>query len=323
MDLHQKLFLYFSALALLAQSKPKQGEPGWVHPWEELPETRHPSLISESKPEKSDPILNKHAMEAMHKKMDIDGDGKVSVKEVIEFHEMTVHDMAVNGTRHHEEVVHDTNKDGKVSLEEIMKFMNFMESQDGSDTSRLSDDAKKVREEKKKRGEQNAKEKFEAADTNKDGQLDKNELLYFDFPQRRPDVLKALVKARVKRKDQDGDSKLDSKEYFADEDMKGYGNEEEIKKAFSKMDVDGDGKLSEEELYQHEIFVPKCAKIFEALLADADTDKDSLLSLDEFHKHMPLIAEHEAADYIKDWMLIHRIKAPRDSDMELYSDMEL
>jgi len=279
MDLHQKLFLYFSALALLAQSQPEMG----------------------------DPIQDPRKMEAMYKKMDIDGDGKLSLKEVIEFNGLIFKDMAAKASANMESEGYDTDKDGKVSFEEMMNMF-----QDDSDTSLLSDDGKKAHEEQQRREKQQTKEKFEAADTNKDGKLDKNELGHFDHPQASPDVLKALVKAQVKRKDQDGDGKLDSKEYFADEDMTGYGNEEEIKKAFSKIDVDGDGKLSEEELYMEETGEHHVLSAFKALLADADTDKDSHLSLDEFHKHMPLIAEHEAAVHIHDWMLHHEIEARGD-----------
>jgi len=269
MDLHQKLFLYFSALALLAQCQPETG----------------------------DPIQDPRKMEAMHKKMDIDGDGKVSLREFFEFNKLTFNHMAAKESANME--MYDTNKDGKVSLEEMMNIF-----QDDSDTSLLSDDKKKEHEEDKKSQEQQTKERFEAADTNKDGQLDKNELGHFDHPQASPDVLKALVKARVKRKDQDGDGKLDSNEYFADED----GDEE----TFSKMDVDADGKLSEEELYMQETKENHVHSAFKALLADADTDKDSHLSLDEFLKHMPLIADHKAAGYIHDWMLHHEIEARGD-----------
>jgi len=270
MDLHQKLFLYISALALLAQCQPEMG----------------------------DPIQDPQKMEALHKKMDIDGDGRLSLKEVIFFNEFTFKDMAAQANM--EEDGYDTDKDGKVSFEEMMSvYQADFDKKYG---------AKKGHEEQQKREKQRNKERFEAADTNKDGKLDKNEFGHFEHPQASPDVLKALVKARVKRKDQDGDGKLDSKEYFADEDMTGY-NEEEIKKAFSKKDVDGDGKLSAAELYMQETGELHVSSAFEALMAGADTDKDSHLSLDEFHKHMPLIAESEAAGYIHDWMFHHEIEA--------------
>jgi len=282
MDLHQKLFLYFSALALLAQCQPETG----------------------------DPILNKSKMEAMHKKMDIDGDGRVSLKEVIDFNELIFKDMAAKESANMESQGYDTNKDGKVSFEEIMNIF-----QDDSDTSRLSDDDKKVHEEQKRREEQNSKERFEAADTNKDGQLDKNEFGHFDHPQASPDVLKALVKARVKRKDLDGDGKLDSKEYFAAEGVD--------KVFFSKIDVDGDGKLSEEELYMQETKENHVLSAFKALLADADTDKDSHLSLDEFHKHMPLTSKLEAAGYIHEWMFHHEIEERGELNHEIEEGGEL
>jgi len=284
MDLHQKLFLYFSALALLAQCQPAMG----------------------------DPIKDPQKMEAMHEKMDIDGDGRLSLKEVIEFNDLTFKDMAAKASADMEKDGYDTDKDGKVSFEELWNVFqeDFDHQFEGFD---IQDKAKTAHEEHQKREKQHTKERFEAADTNKDGKLDKNEFGHFEHPQASPDVLKALVKARVKRKDQDGDGKLDSKEYFADEDMTGYdGNEEKIKKAFSRIDVDGDGKLSEEELYMQETGEHHVLSAFKALLADADTDKDSHLSLDEFLKHMPLIADHKAAGYIHDWMLHHEIEARGD-----------
>jgi len=270
MDLHQKLFLYFSALALLAQChnvKPKMGDP-----------IKDPQRM----------------MEAMHKKMDIDGDGRLSLNEVIEFSRLTFKVMAANASADRMEV-YDTNKDGQLSFEEMIRDYEDI------DTNRLSDHEKKILEEQTRTEKQHLKDRFEAADTNKDGKLDKNELGQIDWPQASPDVLKALAQTSVKRKDQDGDGKLDPKEFFSGLEKNGRW------KKFAQLDVDGDGKLSEEELYVKESSEHSILTAFKALFADADTDKDSHLSLDEFHKHMPLMGQHAAADYITEWMFHHRI----------------
>jgi len=266
MDLHQKLFLYFSASALLAQ-------------------------CHNVKPEMGDPIKDpQRMMEAMHKKMDIDGDGRLSLYEVMEFYRLNIKVMAANASADRMEV-YDTNKDGQLSFEEMTVDYEDI------DTNRLSDHEKKILETEK----QHLKDRFEAADTNKDGKLDKNELGQIDWPQASPDVLKALAQTSVKRKDQDGDGKLDPKEFFS-------GLEKNARwKRFAQLDVDGDGKLSEEELYVKESSEHHILSAFKALFADADTDKDSHLSLDEFHKHMPLMGQLVAADYITEWMFHHRI----------------
>jgi len=270
MDLHQKLFLYFSALALLAQCNPTQ-----------------------------DP----RTMGAIHKKMDSNGDGRLSLNEVIEFSRLTSKDMEeVSSDGSMEQ--YDTNKDGKVTWKEVMRSV----SENTIDTSGFIEVDKKTFMEQDRYFTQQRKDRFEAVDQDKDGRLDSKEFAYFHSPVESlpPDVLKALVMASVKHNDRNGDGKLDSKEYFSFMQSREYEHEEKTEeiteKAFAWLDVDGDGKLSVEELYRQESGEINMTSAFKDLFADADTDKDSHLSLDEFHKHMPLMTETPAGSYIAKWM---------------------
>jgi len=272
MDLHQKLFLYFSALALLAQCDPTQ-----------------------------DP----RTMEAIHKKMDSNGDGRLSLNEVFEFSRLTLKHMAAESSGGSMEQ-YDTNKDGKVTWKEVTR--SVFEDKPDTSGSGLDDEGKQWYMEQERKLKQHWQDRFEAADQDKDGKLDSKEIEYLHSPKESlpPHVLKALVMASVKHNDRNVDGKLDSKEYFSFMQSSEHEHEEvteEItEKAFAGLDVDGDGKLSVEELYRQESGEFDMTSAFKALFADADTDKDSLLSLDEFHKHMPLMTETPAASYIAKWM---------------------
>jgi len=241
MGLYQKLFLYSSALALLAQCE-------------------------------VDITQDQKKMKKLHRKMDSDGDGKLSLNEGIEYHKLTLKDMAAQSTRitlQHS----DSNKDGKLSYTEFME--SFHEN---------SEEEAKERE----------KIKFEAADLNKDGSLDESEIGHMEGGS--PHVIEALASASIKRNDQDGDGKLDLKEWNG---HAGLEDDEMMKEVFAELDVDGDGKLTAEELYRYESGEYQAHSMFTSLFSGADTDKDSHLSLDEFHKHMPLMKESGMAQWME------------------------
>merc|ERR1719218_358055 len=176
----------------------------------------------------------------------------------------------------------DKNKDGKVTLEEMMEEFS------GAD-AKLTE---------------LAKAKFAAADKNKDGGLDKEEIALWGHAPADPDVLKVVVAANIKAHDKDGDGKLDSNEL----------NEGVNDGVFScqpaeiaKLDADGDGKLSEEELHRCESGDHHVHSAFQALFTNADTDKDSHLSMDELQKHMQETPHHSATSQMNSWIHYHEL----------------
>jgi len=241
MGLYQKLFLYSSALALLAQCE-------------------------------VDITQDKKKMTKLHKKMDIDRDGKLSHNEVIEYHKLTLKDMAAQSTaltlKHS-----DSNQDGKLSYTEFMASFHKDSEEEAKEHEKI---------------------KFEAADLNKDGTLDESEIGHMEGAS--PHVIEALASARIKRSDQDGDGKLDLKEWNG---QAGLEDDADMKRVFAELDVDGDGKLTAEELYRIESGEYETHSMFRELFAGADTDEDSHLSLDEFHKHMPLMKESGVAQWMQ------------------------
>jgi len=251
MGLYQKLFLYSSALALLAQCE-------------------------------VDITQDKKKMTKLHKKMDIDRDGKLSHNEVIEYHKLTLKDMAAQRTALTLEHS-DSNKDGKLSYTEFMASFSEDSEEEAKELEKI---------------------KFEAADLNKDGSLDESEIGHMEGSS--PHVIEALASASIKRNDQDGDGKLDFWEW-SEQDSLGeeweqarlQGLDVAMKSVFAELDVDGDGKLTAEELYRYESGEYHTHSMFKEMFAGADTDEDSHLSLDEFHKHMPLMKESGVAQWMQ------------------------
>merc|ERR1719498_584863 len=115
--------------------------------------------------------------------MDIDGNSKVSLDEVLEFSRL-IHPASVEYGAAVIMQVFDTNKDGKVSLEEAQKKSPIK-------ANKFAIELFKV--------------KFAAADKNKDGSLDKREIGLWEHAQADPDILKAVVASKMQFHDQDQD----------------------------------------------------------------------------------------------------------------------
>merc|ERR1712232_326168 len=132
--------------------------------------------------------LSAEQMRDMHKKIDKDNNGKISLNEIMKFNTEARSSIATKETASLFDGM-DNDKDGKISMDELIEgtfgapLPDEVELPASKDPEQIEEDAKnardKVREEKK----------FHAADKNHDGFLDKDELVHVFYPETHPDVM--------------------------------------------------------------------------------------------------------------------------------------
>eukprot|EP00438_Fugacium_kawagutii_P007897 Skav203679 [mRNA] locus=scaffold259:79647:87827:+ [translate_table: standard] len=183
--------------------------------------------------------MSPEQLRALHAKFDQNGDGKVSLSEVLEFaHHMSKAIAGKDVSAILEEI--DTDKDGNSPVETA---------------------------------------KFKAADVDKDQFLSVHEVASLFYPETwpgdaletNPAVLDVVVEDTMKLKDKDGDGVLTAKEFweFGEEEL----SEEEVQD-FQKLDKDGDGVLNMDELraWESGLFHTEAAMIKLIQIADKDGD---------------------------------------------------
>ncbi|CAE7632717.1 RCN3 [Symbiodinium sp. KB8] len=214
--------------------------------------------------------MTKEQLRALHAKFDQNGDGKVSLSEVLEFAKHMSKAIAGKDVSAILDEI-DTDKDGKLSLQE---HLNDLHSQaDGGDEEELKElERRKAIE----------TEKFLAADEDKDQALNAKEVASLFYPETNPAVLDVVVRDTMKMKDADGDGVLTPKEFweFGEEDLEDQLSEEEVSD-FKKLDKDGNGVLNLEELkaWESGVFHTEAAMV--RLLQIADKDGDMMATADE------------------------------------------
>uniref|UniRef100_A0A1I8GS05 Calmodulin n=1 Tax=Macrostomum lignano TaxID=282301 RepID=A0A1I8GS05_9PLAT len=109
------------------------------------------------------------------------------------------------------------------------------------------------------------------------------------------------LKEMIKEVDQDGSGSIEFDEflYMMRTQMHSVDSDDEVRQAFRLFDADGDGYLSAGELRQVMLNFGERLTIeeAEAMVAEADTDLDGLVSYEEFAKVMGIGAEHSEDDY--------------------------
>lgn len=241
--------------------------------------------------------LTADQLRRMHGKFDQNGDGKVSLQEVMAF--STSMGKAIAGKdigAIMEEI--DTNKDGSLSLEE---HLNDIHNQaDGGDEAEM-------KELEHRKGVEGAK--FKAADINGDGKLDKTELPGLFYPETHEGVLSVTVAETMRQKDVNKDGKLSPKEFWESDQMDGDDSDlsEEEKADFARLDTDGDGSLNEAELRSWESGRFHTEDAMKKLFDVADKDSDLHVTADELASAKEQIAASDAQYHLIEWAEHHEL----------------
>lgn len=143
---------------------------------------------------------------------------------------------------------------------------------------------------------------FQAADTSRDGKLDRKEFVAFNSPEDFPDVMrKPVLDLTFSTKDKNGDRRVDFQEFIGDrgQDKNKEWIVAEKDRFDNDLDSDKDGSLDESEVYAW--IVPDNDEIardeVDHLFAGADDDHDDRLTLDEIEQHYDIFLGSEATDY--------------------------
>jgi len=231
----------------------------------------------------SDGQLSAQQMHGVHSKMDRNNDGKVSMDEVLSFsHEM----RRITAMKDINAVLQemDTDGDGKVGITEFLKEMDQHETGTAEEQRRILLD----------------KERFKAADDDKNGVLDAQELPGLFYPEVNQAVLEVSTKATLEDKDTNKDGVLTPREFWELDENRDIMSEEESD--FRRLDKDGNGTLDLAELNAWEAGHFHTEQAMQRLFDLADADSDLHVTAQELANARGMIAGSEAQYHLMDWV---------------------
>jgi len=241
----------------------------------------------------ADTLTQKH-MRDLHPKFDANKDGKVSMSEIMDFaHETQKKVKAKEIHAIFGEI--DSTKDGHLSLEEhLSEYEAEMEEKDPKQRELLM---------------AHEKEKFKAADTDGDDKLDKDELVAFINPELHPEVFAIHVKHTFKLQDTDGDGLISKAEWdvsvrrehehHMDENLDHDGE-------FKELDANKDGSIDFKEMEHWESGRFHLENSMKKLFTHGDKDGDDHLTEHELAQLTDAIDDHhDAHAHLMEWIHHH------------------
>eukprot|EP00441_Pelagodinium_beii_P011030 CAMPEP_0197688332 /NCGR_PEP_ID=MMETSP1338-20131121/105266_1 /TAXON_ID=43686 ORGANISM="Pelagodinium beii, Strain RCC1491" /NCGR_SAMPLE_ID=MMETSP1338 /ASSEMBLY_ACC=CAM_ASM_000754 /LENGTH=190 /DNA_ID=CAMNT_0043270525 /DNA_START=1 /DNA_END=570 /DNA_ORIENTATION=+ len=174
----------------------------------------------------------------------------------------------------------DINHDGKVSYEELLVH--------GDDVLPTA-------------VEHNS-ERFNAADANKDGNLTREELNAYWYPETNDAVLTVVTSQDHLTKDVNDDGKLNPREYFETDHSEGPDEEDE---EFKKYDQNGDGFLDIHELKKLRSGEADTHRAMTELVQIADKNKDGAIAQPELNN--ATVAGTESMHDFLEWASLHKL----------------
>lgn len=237
------------------------------------------------------PDESKRRLGILLSKMDVNGDKNIDRSEL---HAWIMRSFKMLS----EEEAGDRFEDADEDSNGFVTWLEYAKNSFGEDTD-FSDDHLEGAHEKLMKNE---KVMFEAADSNKDGKLDRAEFLIFQFPEENPAMHPHLLAQTLEEKDKDSDGFINFEEFL--DRKEGESPEKEYiivqeQKFNGEFDKDGDGRLNSAEILSW--ITPNNDDIakdeVDHLFASADDDHDDLLSYNEILEHYDVFVGSEATDY--------------------------
>jgi len=143
------------------------------------------------------------------------------------------------------------------------------------------------------------KVKFNAADRNKDGSLDANEMPVMMNPELHDDVLTLVAEHEFKIKDTDKDGVLSKKEFFATDDESEEDGDKVIE--FDQLDKDKSGTINFTEFKHHHSGEHHTELALQKILELADKDKDGHVTFDEFTGAPEMHDDEAVTSHLMEW----------------------
>jgi len=234
--------------------------------------------------------LTSEQMRALHSHIDANKDGKVSMAEMLDYSNLMRRVIAKKDIHTVIDEM-DADKDGKLSLEELLKDMEQW-GEEGEEDRAAAAQRRELET-----------EKFHAADQDKDGLLNSEELPSLFYPETHDGVLEMTAAATLKAKDTDGDGLLTPKEFWEGDAIDGedLAISDEEQADFAKLDVDGSGKLNLQELKAWESGGFHTEEAMKKLFELADQDSDMMVTANELDAARELIAGSDAQYHLMEW----------------------
>ncbi|XP_031559709.1 calumenin-like [Actinia tenebrosa] len=243
--------------------------------------------------EKLSPTETKKRLRSLFVKMDVDGDKKLSRKELTDWIVDNMKKHVLKSTKMRMKEL-DKNKDGKASWDEYVNEQYEMVSID-------TPEDKKLIEEMKNRDQK----RFKLADSNDDGLLDPEELALFTHPEESARMTNLVVQENIEQLDKDGDGKINFEEYYGAGESEGIMKDEEslnsFRESFNKdLDKNHDGVLDNDEIRDWILpggNVDPAAGEADHLMKEADLNKDNYLTVEEIIKNHELFSGSRVTAY--------------------------
>jgi Ca2+-binding EF-hand superfamily protein len=244
-----------------------------------------------------DESLTPDQLRKLHTKLDLNGDGRASSAEVLDY----ANNMGVQIAKKDigsilEEI--DMDKDGALSFEEHMKDIDSQA--DGADDEELRELAQRKDLEA---------EKFKAADDNGDGKLHSHELPGLFYPETHEKVLEITVRETLGQKDLDKDGRLSPREFWEADELEGDDvdlADEEIED-FKMLDTNSDGFLNLDELRLWESGQFHTGQAMKKMFEIADKDGDGHITADELAATREALAGSDAQYHLIEWAEHHEL----------------
>jgi Ca2+-binding EF-hand superfamily protein len=237
-----------------------------------------------------DESLTTEQLHKLHSKFDSTSDGRASLEELMGFAgDITKHISRRDVQAIVEEI--DGNKDGSLSLDD--QLVDISNQADGGDETELKELAARKETETLK---------FNAADKNRDGVLDSEEVSGLFYPETDDAVLEITVQEAMKMKDTDGNGKLSPTEFWEAEDSGADTDLSEEENAdFAKLDANGDGSIDLSELAIWESGTFHTLDAMTKLIQIADKDHDMHVTADELAAAREELTASDAHYHLIEW----------------------